>query len=81
MKLDVRAEVQPARARLGVNWANWIFLIVAHLASIAALFFWSWQAVITAIVLYWVAGSLGIGMGVFALVGAFMLYRIFFWHE
>jgi hypothetical protein len=25
--------------------------------------------------------SLGIGMGVFALVGAFMLYRIFFWHE
>ena len=25
--------------------------------------------------------SLGIGMGVFVLVGAFMLYRIFFWHE
>jgi hypothetical protein len=25
--------------------------------------------------------SLGIGMAVFALVGAFMLYRIFFWHE
>jgi hypothetical protein len=25
--------------------------------------------------------SLGIGMGVFMLVGAFMLYRIFFWHE
>ena len=27
------------------------------------------------------ADSFGIGMGVFALVGAFMLYRIFFWHE
>ena len=25
--------------------------------------------------------SLGIGMGVFVLVGTFMLYRIFFWHE
>jgi hypothetical protein len=25
--------------------------------------------------------SLGIGMGVFVLVGAFMLYRIFFWHD
>jgi hypothetical protein len=25
--------------------------------------------------------SLGIGIGVSALVGAFMLYRIFFWHE
>jgi hypothetical protein len=27
------------------------------------------------------ADSFGIGMGVFALVGAFMLYRIYFWHE
>jgi len=27
------------------------------------------------------ADSLGIGVGVFALVGAFMLYRIFFWHD
>jgi hypothetical protein len=27
------------------------------------------------------ADSLGIGMGMFMLVGAFMLYRLFFWHE
>ena len=27
------------------------------------------------------ADSFGIGMGVFSLVGAFMLYRIFFWHD
>jgi hypothetical protein len=27
------------------------------------------------------AESFGIGMGVFALVGAFMLYRIFFWRK
>ena len=25
--------------------------------------------------------SLGFGIGIFALVGAFMLYRLFFWHE
>jgi hypothetical protein len=25
--------------------------------------------------------SLGFGIGIFALVGAFMLYRVFFWHE
>jgi uncharacterized membrane protein YedE/YeeE len=25
--------------------------------------------------------SFGIGMGVFALTGAFMLYRVFFWRE
>ena len=55
--------VQGAREKLGVNWANGIFLIVAHVAAVAALFFWSWPAVITAVVLYWVGGSLGIGMG------------------
>jgi fatty-acid desaturase len=47
----------------GWNWENTIFLLVAHVASIAALFFWSWPALISAVVLYWVAGSLGIGMG------------------
>lgn len=46
-----------------INWGSLIFLIVAHGGAIAALFFWSWTAVITGIVLYWVAGSLGIGMG------------------
>src|SRR5688500_5906409 len=46
-----------------MNWGTVIFLSIAHLAAVAALFFWSWPAVITAIVLYWVGGSLGIGMG------------------
>ncbi|HXQ73831.1 MAG TPA: fatty acid desaturase [Pyrinomonadaceae bacterium] len=63
MKLETRGEVQGAREKLGVNWANVIFLIVAHVAAVAALFFWSWAAVITAVVLYWIGGSLGIGMG------------------
>ena len=63
MKSETPGGIQRARERLGVNWANGIFLIAAHSAAIAALFFWSWPAVITAVVLYWVAGSLGIGMG------------------
>jgi len=63
MKLEVRGETKAAREQLGVNWANGVFLVLAHLAAIAALFFWSWPAVITAVVLYWVGGSLGIGMG------------------
>lgn len=45
------------------NWGTVIFLIIAHLAAIAALYFWSWPAIITGIILYWVGGSLGIGMG------------------
>jgi len=31
--------------------------------ALAALWFWSWPAVISAVLLYWVAGSLGVGMG------------------
>ena len=54
--------------KLQINWTkgNWgtaTFLVIAHIAAIVALFFWSWPAIITAIVFYWVAGSLGIGMG------------------
>jgi stearoyl-CoA desaturase (delta-9 desaturase) len=46
-----------------IHWSNGIFLIVTHAAAIAALFFWSWPAIIGAVILYWIAGSLGIGMG------------------
>ena len=63
MELQIGVERRVAREQLGVNWANAVFLIVAHVAAIAALFFWSWTAVISAVALYWVAGSLGIGMG------------------
>lgn len=63
MKSEISGQGVSAREKLGVNWANLIFLIVAHAGAVAALFFWSWPAVITAIVLYWVGGSLGIGMG------------------
>lgn len=63
MTSEPRVELQRAKEKLGVNWSNVVFLVVAHVAAVAALFFWSWAAVITAVVLYWVGGSLGIGMG------------------
>lgn len=46
-----------------IRWGNGIFLVVTHVGAVAALFFWSWPAILGAIILYWVAGSLGIGMG------------------
>ncbi|HEU4835950.1 MAG TPA: fatty acid desaturase [Pyrinomonadaceae bacterium] len=46
-----------------IHWENGIFLVIAHAGAIAALFFWSWPAIICAVILYWIAGSLGIGMG------------------
>ena len=61
MIFENHTEATSARGR--TNWGTGIFLIITHLAAIAAPFFWSWRAVITALILYWVGGSLGIGMG------------------
>jgi len=49
--------------RTSINWPTLIFLILAHVATVAALFFWSWPGVIAFAILAWVSGSLGIGMG------------------
>ena len=65
----MKPQTEPTSAReLRVHWTrgNWgtgIFLIIAHLAGVAALFFFTWPALITAVVFYWVGSSLGIGMG------------------
>jgi len=58
----------PARQTYKTNWGTAVFLLIAHIAAIAALFFWSWSGLISAIILYWVAGSLGIGMGYHRLI-------------
>jgi len=56
-----REEVVPTKRH--INWSKSIFLSVFHVGALAALFSWSWPAVISAVLLYWVAGSLGVGMG------------------
>jgi len=47
----------------GINWVTAIFMILFHVGAVGALFFFSWKPFLLAIFLYWVAGSLGIGMG------------------
>ncbi len=47
---------------LEINWAMTLFLAAIHLGAVAALFMFSWQALAVAVVMWWVAGSLGIGM-------------------
>ena len=49
--------------KLPLNWTTTSFMLLFHVGAIAALFFFSWKALAIAVVLYWVAGSLGIGMG------------------
>ena len=46
-----------------INWTTSFFLGAFHVGAIAALFFFTWKAFATFMVLWWVAGSLGIGMG------------------
>jgi fatty-acid desaturase len=44
-------------------WITIFFMILFHVGAVAALFFFSWKALLLAGLLWWVAGSLGIGMG------------------
>jgi sn-1 stearoyl-lipid 9-desaturase len=46
-----------------VNWVTASFMFLFHLGAVAALFFFTWKALWIAIFLWWVSGSLGIGMG------------------
>lgn len=58
-----RTGATQTRTDKSIHWGNGILLVITHSGAIAALFFWSWPALISAVILYWIAGSLGIGMG------------------
>src|SRR2546423_2346589 len=45
-----------------VNWITAAFMAAFHVGAVAALFFFTWKALLVAVFLWWVAGSLGIGM-------------------
>lgn len=47
----------------GFNWGITLFLAAFHIGAIAAFWNFSWSALGVAVLLWWVAGSLGIGMG------------------
>src|ERR1700750_41442 len=46
-----------------IVWLTTFFMVVFHIGALAALFVFSWKAFLLAMVLWWAAGSLGIGMG------------------
>ncbi len=46
-----------------LNWSTIIGVAVFHILAVVALFMFSWQNLVAAIVLWWIAGSFGIGMG------------------
>jgi fatty-acid desaturase len=46
-----------------INWEMTIFMIFFHACAVGAFFIFTWQALAVAVLLWWIAGSLGIGMG------------------
>jgi fatty-acid desaturase len=47
----------------GINWITTVWMVIFHAGAIAALFMFSWKALFITLFLWWVSGSLGIGMG------------------
>ncbi|MGD0988503.1 MAG: acyl-CoA desaturase [Candidatus Sulfotelmatobacter sp.] len=60
MELEILEKRQAAEDE--VNWVTAIFMMLFHVGAIAALFFFTWKALFVAMFLWWVSGSLGIGM-------------------
>ena len=46
-----------------INWSTASFMFIFHAGALAGLYFFSWKLLLLSIVLNWVAGSLGIGIG------------------
>ena len=46
-----------------INWLTAIVMAVYHILAVVALFHFSWKGVGVAAVLWWISGSLGIGIG------------------
>ena len=59
--LDLLKKRTPADDQ--INWVTAFFMAVFHVGAVAALFFFSWKLLLLLIVINWVSGSLGIGMG------------------
>jgi sn-1 stearoyl-lipid 9-desaturase len=49
--------------RTAINWPTTITMVIFHIGAIAALLTFNWSALIVSILMWWIAGSLGVGMG------------------
>jgi fatty-acid desaturase len=55
--------LQDRTFREPISWTTTFFMTMFHIGAIAALFMFSWKVLVLTVVLWWVAGSLGVGMG------------------
>jgi fatty-acid desaturase len=52
----------PAK-NVSLDWFNVLFIAAVHLCALLAIFTFSWKAVAVAVAIWWITGSLGIGLG------------------
>jgi len=62
LPVDIEILAKKQAADDEVNWVTAFFMAVFHIGAVAALFFFTWKAFFVALVLWWISGSLGIGM-------------------
>jgi fatty-acid desaturase len=60
MQLEALAKRQSGDKE--INWVTSLFMGLFHAGAVAALFFFTWKALLVAVLLWWISGSLGIGM-------------------
>jgi fatty-acid desaturase len=56
-------ETTVSNEKQSINWHTATFMALFHIGAVAALFMFSWQALVAAVVLWWISASLGVGMG------------------
>src|SRR5690242_13082259 len=61
--MHIEAIAKKPSADNQINWITAFFMIAFHIGALAALFFFTWKAFWVSVFLWWVSGSLGIGMG------------------
>src|ERR1700730_3099187 len=60
--MELRDLERPQAGKGEVNWITAGFMAAFHVGAVAALFFFTWKALVVAMFLGWLSGSLGIGM-------------------
>jgi fatty-acid desaturase len=59
----MQREMVNSNQRGSINWTTAFFMGVFHTGALMALYMFSWKALLITLFLWWVSGSLGIGMG------------------
>jgi stearoyl-CoA desaturase (delta-9 desaturase) len=60
--MELEALGREAAADHETNWVTASFMAMFHVGAVAALFFFTWKALFVSMFLWWVSGSVGIGM-------------------